>query len=431
LKSHSASGIFSLVVDAYRAWAEIDLDALTHNLGEIRARLKPGVRVMLVVKADAYGHGAVAIAHHALRCGVHAFGVGTSAEALELRKAGVRARILVLGTIVDEEASAALRHGIEIGLHSLDRARLLDELCERLGERAKVHVKIDTGLGRLGVLPSKALELLERIASSRNLELGGVMTHMAAGGGMEDDFTHEQLRVFEDVLAKARERGLLRGWIHAANSACLFTAIDPQYDCVRPGISAYGVLPGALPGADALRPVMSLHSQVIFLKDVPAGAPIGYSGTWTASEATRIATLPVGYNDGLAWRLGNKGEVLVRGRRARIVGRVSMDYTSIDVGHIPGVSVGDRVTIVGAQGNERITLEELAEHVGTIPYELSCSVGKRVERVYKGGEELLDPYALVPRVAAPTLAPPHLRLARDPLANDVDTAAPVPQVAKP
>lgn len=399
---------------AYRVWAEIDLDALAHNLTAIHERIGDAVRIMLVVKADAYGHGAVAIAHHALRCGISALGVGTSAEALELRRAGVRARILVLGTIVDEEASATLHHGIEIGLHSSDRARSLEELCARLGTKARVHLKIDTGLGRLGVLPSKAIELLETVHSSQHLELAGVMTHMAPGDGMLDPRTSEQLASFESVLSEARERGLLRGWIHAANSACVFTDMRPLYDCVRPGISAYGVLPGNMPGADQLEPVMSLHSQVVYLKDIPAGAAVGYSGTWNAPRATRIATLPVGYNDGLAWRLGNNGEVLVRGKRAPIIGRVSMDYTCIDVGHIPGVAVGDRVTIVGRQGAERITLEDVARSVGTIPYEISCAVGKRVERVYVGGEGVLIPHpptrAAEPRAplesrAQPTLAP--------------------------
>lgn len=382
---------------AYRVWAEIDLDALAHNLSAIRERAGEGVRIMLVVKADAYGHGAVAIAHHALRCGISALGVGTSAEALELRRAGVRARILVLGTIVDEEASALVHHGIEIGLHSSDRARSLEELCARLGARARVHLKIDTGLGRLGVLPQKAMELLELVHDSPHLELAGVMTHMAPGEGTQDERTQAQLDVFESVLQPARERGLVAGWVHAANSACLFTGMRPMYDCVRPGISAYGVLPGKLPGADELEPVLSLHSQIVYLKDIAAGAEVGYGGTWTATEATRIATLPVGYNDGLAWRLGNNGDVLVRGQRARIVGRVSMDYTCIDVGHIPGVSVGDRVTIVGRQGGESITLEDVARQVGTIPYEISCAVGKRVERIYVGGEGVLLPH---PRVAS-------------------------------
>src|SRR5688572_21970246 len=256
---------------------------------------------MLVVKADAYGHGAVAIAHHALRCGISALGVGTSAEALELRKAGVRARILVLGTIVDEEANATLRHGVEIALHSSDRARWLAELAARTGVRARVHLKVDTGLGRLGVLPSKALELLELVHQSPSLELAGVMTHVASPEGALDPRTGEQLSVFDSVLAQARERSLLRGWIHAANSACLFTGIDALYDCVRPGISAYGVLPGNLPGSAELEPVMSLHSQIVFLKDLPAGAEVGYGGTWRAPRSTRIATLPVGYSDGLAW----------------------------------------------------------------------------------------------------------------------------------
>ncbi len=404
-------------MDAYRAWAQIDLDALSHNLARIAARTGPAVRTMLVVKADAYGHGAVAIAHHAQLCGVRAFGVGDSSEALALRESGVRSRILVLGTIVEEEASAALRHQIEIAVHSADRRRFLQELARRMGRVARVHLKIDTGLGRLGVLPHKALELLEEIASSSHLELAGVMTHIAAPNGALDALTHEQLASFDHVLAQARERGLLRGWIHAANSACVFTNA-PLYDCVRPGISAYGVLPGALPGADELEPVMSLHSQVVFLKDIPKGASVGYGSTWTAARPTRIATIPCGYNDGVAWRLSNVGEVLVRGARARIVGRVSMDYTCIDVGDIPGVSVGDRVTLVGEQGSERITLEELASRAGTIPYEISCSVGKRVERLYVGGEPANERDWLTParakdthgddRAAALAAEPPHV-----------------------
>ncbi len=388
-------------MDPYRVWAEIDLDALAHNLGVIRRRVGTNVAVMLVVKADAYGHGAVAIAHHALRHGVAALGVGTSAEALELRKAGVRARILVLGTIVDEEASAALRHDVEIGLHSADRCKSLEDLAARLGVRARVHLKVDTGLARLGVMPSKALELLEHIHGSPHLQLAGVMTHMASSEGWHDERTREQTRAFEQVLWEARLRGLLRGWIHAANSACIFTGMERMYDCVRPGISAYGVLPGTLPGADELQAVMSLRTQIVFMKDVPAGSPVGYGGTWQSTRpTTRIATLPVGYNDGLAWRLGNTGEVLVRGQRARIVGRISMDYSCVDVSDIPGVSVGDRVTLVGTQGEERITLERVAEQIGTIPYEVSCSVGKRVERVYVGGEGLLHPQPRNPQQQA-------------------------------
>ncbi len=382
-------------MDAYRVWAEIDLDALTHNLASIRTRIGPGVGIMLVVKADAYGHGAVAVAHHALRRGVSAFGVGTSAEALQLRKAGIRARILVLGTIVDDEAPACLRHEIEIALHSADRCRKLQNLARRMDVRARVHLKIDTGMGRLGVLPERAATLLEAIHASKNVELAGVMTHMSAPNGALDPHTSLQLAAFERVIQAARERDLLRGWVHAANSACIFTGLERLYDVVRPGISAYGVLPGSLPGASELEPVMSLHSQIVFLKDVPAGSPIGYASTFHTKRQTRIAILPVGYHDGVSWRLGNRGSALVRGARAPIVGRVSMDYTTIDVTAIPGVRAGDRVTLIGKQGDLSITLEELARAADTIPYEISCAVGQRVERVYTGGADVLAPDRLV------------------------------------
>lgn len=376
---------------AYRAWADIDLDALTHNLGVIRRKAGPGTRIVLVVKADAYGHGAVAVASHAVRCGIAALGVSTSAEALELRSAGIRVPILVLGTIVDDEAVDALRSDVHIAVHSGERRAMLQDLARRLGVRAKVHLKIDSGLGRLGVLPSRAIELLREIRRSSHLELAGVMTHVSSGEGAFAASTAEQARVFDDVLRKAREEQLLKGWIHMANSASLFTGLRPRYDTVRPGISAYGVLPADLPGAGDLRPILSLKTQIVFLKDVPHGTPVGYDSTWTAPHSTRIATLPVGYNDGVPWRLSNEGAVLVRGQRARIVGRVSMDYTTVDVGHIPNVHVGDEVTLIGTQGHQTISVQEIARQVGTISYEVTCSVGKRVQRRYVGGETIVLP----------------------------------------
>ncbi|MFN0244416.1 MAG: alanine racemase [Planctomycetota bacterium] len=379
-------------MNAYRVWAEIDLDALTRNLAVIRRRAGPGVRVMLVVKADAYGHGAVAIANHAVRCGVAALGVGTSAEALELRQSGVRVPLLVLGTIIDDEATDALRHGVQIALHSFDRCAMVQDLAQRLGLRARVHLNVDTGMGRLGVLPARALELLRAIRASSHLDLAGVMTHVSAPEGALAASTSEQARLFEGVLRQARAERLLRGaWIHMANSAALFTNLRPRYDTVRPGIAAYGALPVDLPGSEALAPLMSLKSQIVFLKDVPAGTPVGYASTWVAPRATRIATLPLGYNDGVSWRLGNCGEVLVRGQRAPIVGRVSMDYTTIDVGQVPGARVGDLVTLIGSDGNESIRVEEVAGRASTIAYEVTCSLGKRVQRTYVGGAEIEIP----------------------------------------
>lgn len=371
----------------FRAWAEIDVDSLAHNLRAIRARCGAARAIILVVKADAYGHGAVAIAHHARRLGVSAFGVGTAAEALELRAAGITEPLLVLGTVVDEEVGEALACGVEIGLHSMDRCRMLERLARSRGLRARVHLKVDTGMGRLGVLPERALALLERIRGARHLELAGVMTHVAAADGALSASAREQLACFDRVLQQARERDVLAGRVHAANSACLFTGIQPLYDAVRPGISAYGVLPAELPGARELRPIMSLRSQVVFLKDVPAGAAVGYDATFRAERRTRVATIPVGYNDGVPWRLSNCGEVLVRGRRAPIIGRVSMDYTSVDATDVRDLRVGDPVTIIGRDGEQSIPVEEVARRAGTIAYEITCSIGKRVKRVYRSSAD--------------------------------------------
>lgn len=392
-------------MNPYRVWAEIDLDAFSSNLATISQRAGHGVGTMLVVKADAYGHGAVAIAHHAVRCGVAGFGVGTSTEALELRLSGIHQPILVLGTVVDGEVPALLEHGIEIGLHSTDRAERLQAHGQQAGHVARVHVNIDTGMGRLGVGPGKAVELLEAISKSSHLELAGVMTHISSSEGALDPRTSEQVRLFNETLDEARGRGLKLGMVHISNSASLFTGLSPLHDLVRPGISAYGILPGELPGAEDLRPVLSLKSQVVFLKDLPNGAAVGYGSTWRASGDHRIATVPVGYNDGVSWRLSNRGEVLVRGQRAPIVGRVSMDYTTIDVTHIPDVAVEDVVTIIGEDGEERIKVEEIAHIAETIPYEITCAVGRRVQRVCIGGEDLiLSPQGPQEAIAHPAVA---------------------------
>jgi len=406
LQRQSGSGIFRRVAE-YRAWAEIDLDALTHNLAIVRQCAGPGTRVMLVVKADAYGHGATAVAHHAVRCGIGALGVGNSAEALDLRESGVRLPILILGTVIDDELGPCLRNDVHVGLHSGDRTRSLERLCAQMEVVGKVHLNVDTGMGRLGVLPARALELLSEVQRAPHLELAGVMTHVSAPDGALDPQTARQLARFDQVLDGARAGGLLCGWIHAANSAAIFTGLGRRYDTVRPGIAAYGALPAHLPGAGELRPVLALRSQVVFLKDVPRGTPVGYGSTWRAPRATRIATIPMGYDDGIPWHLVGPAEVLVRGRRAPLVGRVSMDYTTVDVGHVPDVRVGDVVTVIGRDGRGgrgEIRLEDWARLAQTIPYEIACSIGKRVRRVFAGGEQLELP-AQVPRAPSPEPSP--------------------------
>lgn len=370
-------------MNAHRVWADIDLAALSHNLSVVRGIVGSTTRLILVVKADAYGHGAVGIGRHAAQAGVEALGVGTSAEALELRAAGLRMPILILGTIIDGEARDVVEHGIEVGLHSMDRCRSLQQLSRRMGKRTGVHLNVDTGMGRLGVLPERALDLCEAVRAASHLELRGIMTHVSSHRGWLDRSTRLQLARFDRVVARARQRGWALGWTHAANSATLFTAGSDasRYDAVRPGVSVYGILPRHLPGADRLRPVLSLSSRIVFLKDLPRGASVGYGSSWIAPRPSRIATLSLGYDDGMPWRLGNRGEVLVRGRRAPIVGHVSMDYTTIDVTDIPGVEVDDVVTVIGRDGDETIAVEDLARSSGTITYELVCALGKRVPRI--------------------------------------------------
>ncbi|MEZ5980047.1 MAG: alanine racemase [Planctomycetota bacterium] len=381
---------------AVRAWAEIDLDALDRNLSRIRSRAGAGCEVMLVVKADAYGHGAVEVARAAQARGLRTFCVGTAEEAVELRRAGIAGRIVLLGTLVDGEAEDVLAHGVEICVHSSDRCLRLDELARSRGDRARVHLNVDTGMGRLGVPPERALALQDEIRARRGLELVGLMTHVAASGGLDDPGGRAQVERFDALCRRLQHGAALPRHVHAANSACLFTAGERRFTAVRPGIAAFGMLPGHLAGAELLEPVLSLRTRVVFFKDVPAGTPVGYDGTWSAARDSRIATLPIGYNDGMPWRSGNRAEVLVRGRRVPVVGRVSMDYTTIDVTDVVGVEVGDEVVVIGRQGDEEVTANEVARAAGTIAYEITCSIGRRVPRIPVRSS---DRDAIVPAVA--------------------------------
>lgn len=338
---------------------------------------------MLVVKADAYGHGAVIIARHAASCGVEALGVGTSSEALELQAAGLDLPILVLGTVTEHEVEDCIRHGIHIGLHTFDRCRSLQRIARALARPALVHINVDTGMGRLGVGPELALPLMEAVAQASHLRMAGLMSHLAASDGALDESNRSQRERFDTIVAQARERGLRTGCLHLCNSAAIATGMGSDYDTVRPGIAALGALPQHLPGAREQRPVLALRSQVVFLRDLDPGTPVGYESTWRAPGKRRIATLALGYHDGVPWNLSGKGEVLIRARRAPIIGRVSMDYTTIDVSHIEDVEVGDVATLIGSDGAESITLGEVAKCAGTIPYEVACSVGARVARIIK------------------------------------------------
>ena len=366
----------------YRAWAEIDLDALTRNFERIVSRLRPETKVMAVIKADAYGHGAVQVAKHLQDLGVWGFGVGDSAEALDLRESGITLPVLVLGAIVEGEIERVIENGISVSIHSHKSAERLSRETARHSRRLKVHLLVDTGMGRLGVPCEMAESLARQIEASPGLDFVGVGTHYASTNDPDDPYTSLQLGRFKEVASTLSRAGIYPEIYHASNSGAIFSSIADHLNVVRPGIVLYGILPSpAYVSEIELDPVLSLRSQVVFMKDLPAGTPLGYNCSYITERATRIATLSIGYNDGFPYRLTGKGRVLIRGQSAPVVGAVTMDYIMVDIGRIPGVNVGDMATIIGSDGEESITVDEIAESAGTIPYEVTCSIGKRVRRI--------------------------------------------------
>ena len=392
-----------------RTWAEVDLGALERNLARVRAATSDAA-VMLVVKADAYGHGAIPVSHHLLRHGVHSLGVGDSTEALALRAAGITAPILILGAIVRGEMEQVIRGGISVTVHTLDRAKALARAASRMGARVRVHLKVDTGMGRLGCAPERAPALAREIHRSPHLDLEGLCTHLASPGPEGAKETERQLARYRRVLDEMRAEGIEPRWRHALASGGLLTQAPGEFNLSRPGLAVYGIHPLGRPSE--LEPALSWKTQVVFLRDHRKGAAIGYGGTWRAPVRSRIATLPVGYNDGYRYAFSSRADVIVRGRRARVVGRVSMDYVMVDVTSIPGVRVDDEVTLVGRDGDASISMAELAGWADTITYEILCGLGRRVVRTYRDGADgaaaapLAPAEALTARAGWPPEAPP-------------------------
>jgi alanine racemase len=372
---------------ALRALARVNLAAVERNAARLRAGLTRGARLCAVVKADGYGHGAVAVARAALAGGASSLAVATALEAAELRDAGVGAPVLIMGALSDEELPIALRAGAEVVawnerfVGALVAARGL--MCGADAEPVRVHVKLDTGMGRLGTrVFAEAVEVAERVAATGGaLELAGAMTHFASAD--EDrEFTGWQLSRFERFAGALRERapGVVA---HAANSAGTLRFPESHLDFVRCGIAVYGCDPMNLdPAAHGLEPALELTSYVAAVKAAAAGDSAGYGRQWIARSETWLATVPIGYGDGIRRALSNNCEVLIGGRRYPLVGRVSMDNITVEVVTPDAVRCGDRVTIIGADGSERITAEDLARRIDTINYEIVCGVSARVPRSY-------------------------------------------------
>lgn len=366
--------------------AEIDLDSIEHNLNEICRLLGPEVKIMAVVKADGYGHGAVAVAQAALGAGASSLAVASLSEGLALRRAGITAPVLLLGFTDPADASLLMEHRLTPALFDLTAARHLSSRFVKEGRRCPVHLKIDTGMGRLGLSPTESLELIAAFSRLPGLYLEGIFTHLSSADEEEGrTFTAEQLRLFEGVLAAARKRGLAPPLCHAANSAAALIYPQSRYNLVRIGISLYGYHPSPWvqrQSAIELKPALTLKSEVVFLKKVPPGTALSYGRIYCTEGEAIIATVPIGYADGYRRSLSNRGEVLIRGRRVPVVGRICMDQLMIDVSSVKDVAPGDEVILYGGQGPQRLALEEVAGLLGTMNYELLCNIGGRVPRRY-------------------------------------------------
>lgn len=371
-------------------WAEIDLDALAHNFRVIRERVGPGVKVLAAVKANAYGHGSAECATRLEREGVDWFGVALPEEGIELRTAGISKPILCLGGIWAGQENACIQRDLTPVVYRLDAVEVLDRAAKDAGTAVDVHLKIDTGMGRLGVRADDVPDFCAALKRFANIRVDGLMTHLASADDEEQtDFTVSQLQRFASAVATFRDRGFKPTYIHAANSAGLFTFAESRANMVRPGGALYGFTRDVLPpnlDAPTLRPVMSLYTRIMLLKGVPKGEKVGYSGTFETTRDSVIATIPIGYDDGYRRAFSNQARVIVHGQFAPVVGRVSMDLSIIDVTEVADAALDDRVTLLGSDGNCSITAEDLGELAGTISYEITCGISSRVPRIFSSAE---------------------------------------------
>lgn len=371
-----------------RVYAEINLDAMCSNVSQALERMKPA-KLMAIIKTDAYGHGAVRSAKALDEIGVYAFGVATPGEALELRRAEIKNPILILGYVFEEYFDRMIENNVDLALFDLNTAKLLNSHAEKLGKKARVHIKADTGMGRIGFQPcDESAEIIKEIAALNNIEIDGMFTHFACADSKDKASVNRQIERFTNFVAKVKSEGVSLPIVHCYNSASIVDFDKPLFDMVRCGIITYGLEPSDEVSKTniKLQKVMSIKSHVAYVKKVGAGFTVSYGSTYVTDKETEIATIPVGYGDGYPRTLSNKGMVLIGGHFAKIIGRVCMDQFMVDVTGL-GVSRGDEVILMGSDGENSITAEEIGDLSGRFNYELVCDINKRVPRVYiKNGE---------------------------------------------
>jgi alanine racemase len=365
-----------------QTWVEIDKSDFHFNLKKIKEYLAKGTKVMAVLKANAYGHGAIALAKEAQSAGLKWIAVSSIEEGIYFREAGIKANILILGNVFPfENFQIAVAHCLTPTISTISGLTALEALAVKLNKKIDFHLQIDTGMGRIGALPENIYPLLQKIAQTPDVCMSGMYTHFAVAD-TDPIFTKMQLDVFTKIVRFARVNLGLKFITHSAHSAALFKYKRSHFDMVRPGLSLYGLNPfGRSERFLKLKPVLSWKTKISFLKKVPSGFCVSYGRTFVTSKTSTIATLPVGYADGLSRLLSNRGDVLVGGKRCPIIGRITMDMTMIDVSDVKGVSLGDEVVIIGTQGAEQIKVDELAKLQDTINYEVTCNISSRVPRI--------------------------------------------------
>lgn len=361
---------------------EINLGAIAHNLQEIKRKVAPA-EIMAVIKADAYGHGLKEVARVALENNARYLGVSTVEEGVQLRKQ-TTTPILVFGGFFENQIKACLEHDLELTLFDFERAGALSKQAQASGNSAKVHIKVDTGMTRVGVHWQESLDFICRVSELRYVKIVGIYTHFASADAKDKSFAKTQLQRFQKVLTELEMRNIQIPLKHTANSGAILDLPESYFDMVRPGVSIYGYYPSfEATESINLQPAMSFKSQVVAVKQVESGTKISYDSTYETVKQTKIVTVPVGYADGYNRLLSNQGEVLIRGKRYPVVGQVCMDFIMVDIGLENDIQTGDEVVLLGCQGDEEISIYEICEKLNTIPYEFTCMISSRVPRVYK------------------------------------------------